>query len=482
MPKESNQYDVVIIGAGIGGLVCGCYLAKAGMKVLIAEQHFKPGGYCSSFTRGGFTFDAAAHSFGGFRKDGIVRKVLTDLGIDKRLVIKHHDPSDVIIFPDGRITFWSDHTKTVSELQAAFPREKKAIEDFFQFLKNPPPKFFAGNRSLTFDRLLHRYFRDGRLHSVLAFPLFGNGGLPPSLLSAFIGVRIYQEFLLDGGYYPGFEMQSLPDTLAEQFRDSGGYLRLSCPVEKIAIKDKQVIGVLLSKDEFVPSRYVVSNCDARRTFFNLLEAGTLEKEFADSLNSKIPSRSMFILYLGLNGFFDGLPTPGINTWFMPNYDVEKAYVSAQNGLLDEVGAMVRVMPYHKSMLAFINVPYLDEGIWDKKRKLYAEDFLLRIEKEAVANLKGHVVLQSSATPQTLERYTGNYLGAAYGWAGFPEQIALHELRKPSFVEGLYLAGHWTTQGLGIPGVIYSGRITAQTIMRRARVNSSVVFSPSSETL
>lgn len=60
-----DAYDAVIIGAGIGGLVCGCYLAKAGMKVLIAEHHHKPGGYCTSFKRRGFTFDAAAHSLEG---------------------------------------------------------------------------------------------------------------------------------------------------------------------------------------------------------------------------------------------------------------------------------------------------------------------------------------------------------------------------------------------------------------------------------
>ena len=60
MQKSNNDiYDAIIIGAGISGLVCGCYLAKAGMKVLIAEQHDKPGGYCTSFKREGFTFDAA---------------------------------------------------------------------------------------------------------------------------------------------------------------------------------------------------------------------------------------------------------------------------------------------------------------------------------------------------------------------------------------------------------------------------------------
>jgi len=76
--SDSNIYDAVIIGAGISGLVCGCYLAKAGLKVLIAEQHHKPGGYCTSFQRQGFSFDAAAHSFGGYRSDGIVKKVFED--------------------------------------------------------------------------------------------------------------------------------------------------------------------------------------------------------------------------------------------------------------------------------------------------------------------------------------------------------------------------------------------------------------------
>ena len=49
-----EKYDTVYIDARIGGLVCGCYLAKAGLKVLIVEKNDKPGGYCSSFERDGF--------------------------------------------------------------------------------------------------------------------------------------------------------------------------------------------------------------------------------------------------------------------------------------------------------------------------------------------------------------------------------------------------------------------------------------------
>ena len=62
MPEDNQgTYDVIVIGAGIGGLTCGALLAKNGFKTLVLEQHTVPGGYCTSFQRKGFTFDAAVH-------------------------------------------------------------------------------------------------------------------------------------------------------------------------------------------------------------------------------------------------------------------------------------------------------------------------------------------------------------------------------------------------------------------------------------
>ncbi len=137
MPKQNKDiYDVVIIGAGIGGLVCGCYLARAGMKVLIIEQHDKPGGYCSSFKRRGFLFDAAAHSFGSYREGGNFRNILTELGMNARLNIRRFNPSDIVISPDHKITFWNDIEKTKTDLLTSFPEETTAIKNFFDYF-NP---------------------------------------------------------------------------------------------------------------------------------------------------------------------------------------------------------------------------------------------------------------------------------------------------------------------------------------------------------
>ncbi len=78
-PRE--EYNVIIIGAGVGGLTCASLLAKAGLRVLVVEQASRPGGYVGSFKRGGFTFDCAAHFVTGCHENGVIGKLLRELGI-----------------------------------------------------------------------------------------------------------------------------------------------------------------------------------------------------------------------------------------------------------------------------------------------------------------------------------------------------------------------------------------------------------------
>ena len=98
---KKYDYDTIIIGAGIGGLVCGCYLAKAGLKTLIIEKGILPGGYCTSFKRKGYRFDTSVHYIGGV-KTGVLSKILEDIKIGKDLKFNQLDPSDKIIMPDRK--------------------------------------------------------------------------------------------------------------------------------------------------------------------------------------------------------------------------------------------------------------------------------------------------------------------------------------------------------------------------------------------
>lgn len=471
MANSRNKYDVIIIGAGIGGLVCGCYLAKAGMKVLIAEQHYKPGGYCTSFKRNGFTFDAAAHSLGGFNY-GNIGTIFDDLQLNEKIKLRRFEPSNVIVTPDFRISFWKDLDKTIQEFQEAFPVERKNIRDFFGLIAMSDSKYSSGMKSLTFKTLLDRFFKDSRLKAVLLFPLFGNSGSHPSLISAFIGTKLFREFLVDGGYYIDGSMQALSDALAEKFREFGGKIYLSCRARKISLKNNRTSGVVL-QNGLVHSNYVISNCDARQTFFKLLGKRIIGQDFVEKINRMEPSLSVFILYLGIDDKFrNRLPGSAINLWILDHYDLDKAYLSAKEGKFKNIGGYLLHIPAgQQSILALMNAPFKNKCYWAKNKAALAASFIKRIELDVIPDLSRHMKCRDAATPYTLYRYTSNYKGAAFGWACTPSQLAITDFRKPSFIQGLYLTGHWTTKGLGIPGVAYIGHDTAKMILRKERVQS-----------
>ncbi len=467
---NKDIYDAIIIGAGIGGLVCGCYLAKAGMKVLIAEQHYKPGGYCTSFKRQGFTFDAAAHSFGSYRRDGNMNKVLREIDLDKRIIIKRYDPSDIIISPDYEITFWADIDKTIQGLQHNFPNEANNISNFIRYLTTSKPIGFAALRKKTFKNLLNQYFSNNKLKAILSLPILGNGALPPSLISAFTGSKIFAEFIIDGGYYPVGGMQILPNVLVERFKELGGELRLSCFVNKIKVKDNRAIGVVLKKADFIPSKYVVSNCDARQTFFKFLSRKVVKDEVLNKIGSMTPSLSLFILYIGIDKPFGFLPKPGTNVWFLPHYNIEEMYLSAKDRKINNFDAhMVRLSPDKKTVLAFVNAPFKNKKFWNNNKYKFIDAFINRIDQYTIPGLSKHIVYKDAATPYTLFRYTLNYKGAAYGWASTPSQLFTPELRQITQLKGLFLTGHWTTQTQGIPGVAYIGLDTAKLILKKENI-------------
>src|SRR2546425_5832862 len=122
-------YDAVIIGAGIGGLICANLLAREGLRVLLTEQHYMVGGYCSTFRRKGYTFDAATHFYPLLGNPAtITGKLLLDLGITNGWV--RMDPVDHFHFPDGSRS--EEHTSELQSLAYLVCRlllEKKKKQD-----------------------------------------------------------------------------------------------------------------------------------------------------------------------------------------------------------------------------------------------------------------------------------------------------------------------------------------------------------------
>ena len=83
-----NEYDVIIIGAGNGGLASAATLAELGKRVLVFEKHNIPGGCGTSFRRGRFEFEVALHqlsSMGTPEKPGPLREQFRRYGIESEI-------------------------------------------------------------------------------------------------------------------------------------------------------------------------------------------------------------------------------------------------------------------------------------------------------------------------------------------------------------------------------------------------------------
>ena len=285
-------------------------------------------------------------------------------------------------------------------------------------------------------------------------------------MSAFIGAKVYKEFFFDGGYYPDGGMQKLPDALAQRLREYGGQILTSRLVKKIRVKDNKVMGVFVEKDGFIPSACVISNCDARQTFSKLLGNDLLPDEFLAKLRSMVPTLSTFVLYLGFDDSMTTLPAKS-NRWFFSDYDLNKSYDAARAGDFSNIGRyLIHSSPDYKTMTAYMNMPFKSRKYWEANRERFSELFIKTIERDTLPGFSRHITYKETATPHSLWRYTRNYKGAAYGWESTPAQFADIEMRKPSFIRGLYLTGHWTTLGLGIPGVTYVGYDTARSILKQ----------------
>jgi len=475
---KKDEYDVIIIGAGIGGLVCGCYLARAGLKVLIVEKNSKPGGYCTSFEKDGFRFDSCVHSLGSLRENGALRKIFFDLELDKKIKIIRLNPFDTIIVPGHTIRIMSSLKDTINEFHINFPKEIENIKNFFNFItKTDFLTLYIKLKNKTFKELLDEYIFEEKVKAILTIPL-GNIGLPSKAASALVSAILYREFIFDGGYYPLGGMQRFSDGITEVFKEHGGKLICSTKIKKILLKNKKVLGVISEDENIFSSKYIVSNCDIRQTFLNLIGRDNVPYKYLKLLNRMTPSVSAFLVYIGVNKNLNKIFKEKGNIWYASSYKVENVYNNILQGGIDSSSTCILITSpsFHDSNLApenkqsltlIFNSSFKNKKYWENKKIILSNSILKRAE-EIIEDLSKYIQFKDVATPLTLYKYTLNYKGAAYGWAAIPSQIDKTLFPQKTEIEGLFLASHWCTRGAGQSGVstvACIGKDTAQIILK-----------------
>jgi len=486
----SEAFDVVIIGSGIGGLVCGNYLTKTGLKVLLLEQHYLPGGCCSSFQRNAFTFDSGAHSLGSCREGGQFNRILRELELSEKIDIKRARPSDTVVAHGIRVDMQGSLETDVDAFAGIFNKDRQGIRELFETIEgfdiNSPAivsRYYRKYSDITFRSLLDTHLVDQVAKSLLC-AFLGNSGLSSFQISALAAIAMFKEFVFDGGYFVIGGMGQFTNFLARAFRERGGILEYKQKVKRIVVSRGNVEAVIVDGDRLIKTSCVVSNAGLHETFHNLVGIDQLPVKLRSKTATSIPSVSAFVVYLGVRGKDLVDSSLGRTVWYTPEGDVDEIYGETFEGKLDtKARTLLCAFPSrfdaslapegYSTIYLFMVAPFLTESFWRGAKDEMMNALVDRAEG-LVPNLRKKIEFREAASPHTLHRYTLNDAGAMYGLASIPSQIRPNVMPQQSQIRGLFLASHWVTVGAGqggTPMAAFAGRNAARLILKNRRALS-----------
>lgn len=474
--------DAVIIGGGIGGLACAGALSARGRRVVVLEQAASPGGYLASFRRNGFVFDAAVDCVSGLDPDGLITWLIRCLGVERELGVVRLDPIRHSRFPDFEIGVDAELSGYIERLCSHFPSERRGILSHFRRMETiysdverelqsvreggglkTFPSSLARYGASTYADLLREDIADSRLAAVLSdrCPFLG---ISPDRVSAIRLSTLVMSYFRSGAYRPVGGHQRLAETLVHGIQGKGGTFLPCRAVRKILLEKGRCIGVEAENGDRFHARHVVSNADPHETFCRLLSRSSVESTLVEHENRK-RSPSFFILYLGAKEGFS-IPGTASSIGSFETYDIAsllRRYVPFHNsvalGITIPTKEDASLAPAgHHVVLVHELVPSRFTADWRESKERFAEKVMVMAEK-VLPGLKGNVVHAAAATPATLERFTRNRGGSAFGWEQTPGIR-----RVSSGIPNLHFAGHWCEVGGGVLAAAYAGIRAATRIM------------------
>lgn len=489
-----SDYDAVVIGAGNGGLTAALTLAKKGKSVLLLERHNIPGGCATSFIRGRFEFEVALHqlsSLGSPENPGPLRMMLDNLGIMEMLEIVTTDTMYNIVMP-GRIDLAlpSDRVASQEVLKARFPREKEAIDKYFDLvfelcmqwvnidvLKDPEASrekypLFYHYRFKDASSVLDEFFTDPELKLVVGI-YWMYLGMPPSRLAFFdLALVFFILLVYDPAHIKGGS-QALSNAIIEKYLEHGGTVRFNCGVEKIVISNNKVAGVITDDGSEITCDAVISNASPITTYFDMIDPEYVPPEELRILGTRTIGTSAFTVYMGLDcepeevGIRYGANFLCTSTDMEHHFDLMKTMQPPGAALFECYDVVDRdFSPPGACQIAYVAMQYADPW-YDIPPQRYADakyayaQGMLDLAEKAFPGCRDHIEEIELASPFTHLRYLGHPGGAIYGAEQSPKDCNLM-IDPISRIKGLSFVGAWSTTG-GFHPTLASGVTVARTI-------------------
>jgi phytoene desaturase len=494
----SHSTQIIIVGAGPGGLCAGMLLSQRGFKVSVLDKHTHVGGRNRPIYMDGFTFDTGPTFL---LMKGVLDQMfaLCERRSEDYLEFLPLSPMYRLKFDDADLDVFSEHDKMRVQLAQVF---KEGSDGYRQFLVNERRRFNALYPCMTRDYSSLGSFLSWDLIKALpwlAFPksVFANLaqyfqqekmrlafcfqskylGMSPWDCPALFTMLSYLEHEY-GIYHVKGGLNRISDAMARVIQENGGEIRTSTAVSSLIIEKGRVQGVRLENGEAMFADEVVINADFAHAMTHLVEDQQLRKYNAKHLNKLDYSCSTFMLYLGLDKVYD---LPHHTIVFAGAYRQNIENIFNQKILSEDFSFYVQnasasdntLAPEGKSGLyVLVPMPNNDSGInWSEHCvNVRAQVLETLTSRMGLHDLHAHIVCEKIITPMDWQQQESVYKGATFSLSHkFSQMLYWRPHNRFEEFENCYLVGSGTHPGSGLPTIYESARISSDLICQKYRV-------------
>ena len=494
-----TEKRIIIIGAGLAGLSAGCYLQMNGYDTQIFESHNKPGGLCTSWTRGDYTIDGCMHGLLGSSPSHPLYHLWNEV-IDMDQLQFHDFEIKAAIHGTPNQVFYeySNLDALQKYMEDLSPEDKPVIEEFigavrtfekykvFDLMIRKPREFYNVWDYLKMLKLLPalRFMKKWFKISAHDFATRFQSPFLREAVSNFASPILFEIFVLAemdqkrSGIHIGGSL-AFSKLFEARYIELGGKICYNSRVSKIntasneKIKHDKAIGITLENGNSYDADIIISAADGRTTIFEMLNGKYIDKDVRDLYETMEVNPSRILVIYGVNQSLQNLPSTHLLVLNNPltiadgtTYNRLEVRIFNFDPILVPSGkAIIEVTFLTKNYDYWAKLRSRDKKLYNQTKQKLAEN-VIDILDNYFRGIKDKVEITDVVTPCTFNRYTHNWKGSTQGWDNaniFSNKLIKKELPH---LANFYLIGQWVQPGGGVPNAFLSGRDLAQIICKK----------------